>query len=133
MLNSQLFSHLSIVNIFSIPLHWIDVKYGVPLLIPHMLIPNDWPVIRWWLHRGTLNAAQLQQKNKRNKNMRKPYFKVITLLTEISNFKQSFTKLPYIISCYFKRNSELSFAVNQTHTYIQITKYNLKVTCKTVI
>lgn len=29
------------------------------------------------------------------------------------------------LSLEFKRNSELGFAVNQTHTYIQIVKYNL--------
>lgn len=36
---------------------------------------------------------------------------------------------------HFKRNSEFSFAVNHTHTYIEVTKHNLIVTytCKNSI
>lgn len=77
---------------------------------------------------GTLSPAQVHKNAKETKIMRKisqnDYYYKRNKQTFSST--ENFTKLNIVT---FKRNTDLGFADSKTHTYIQVTKYNLMVIC----
>lgn len=92
-----------------------------------MLIPDDLSVFKW-LNKGTLSPAQVHKNAKETKIMRKMSQNDYYYKRNKQTFSSTeiFTKLNIVT---FKRNTECGFAVTQTHTHIQVTKYNLMVIC----